>query len=138
MAQDDFRQVVFPRPGGLNQFDDDACFEAWQPCRLGEHVAALPIDWYTCREVSRVSRASFLTGRCPGRCQRFGQMDAGPYLLEQAHRSVPAIGRLDDDVAADRGDAHLLGERVGSFPTRVGAEHFAARPPRSVMPSHRG
>ena len=52
---------------------------------------------------------------------RIGQMDLVAHLFQEIGGPVPAIGRLDDDVAAHRGCAHLLGEadRVVVDPDRV-------------------
>ena len=44
---------------------------------------------------------------------RVGQMDRIAHLFEQIDGPIPAIGRFDDDVAANRGCAHLLGEGHG-------------------------
>jgi hypothetical protein len=75
---------------------------------------------------SRASRSSFFTRRWPQPMApvvavRIGQMDLVTHLFEQIRAPVPAVGRLDDDVAAHRGHAHSLGEltRLVVDPDRV-------------------
>ena len=59
---------------------------------------------------SRASRSSFFTRRCPQSLPCGLARWTVAHFFEEIDRPVPAIGRLDDDVAADWGGTDLFGE----------------------------
>ena len=73
--------------------------------RLGQAIEAQQVG-----EIPRVAVVVLHPAMSPVVAVRVGEVDGIAHLVQEVDRPVPAIGRLDDDVAADWGGTDLFGK----------------------------